>query len=65
MTKYEVDDDKKSYKIIITCKECKYYRTYKYQTWDICAYFDKPMQEDDYCSKAKRKDKYEYSNTNL
>lgn len=54
MKKYIVDLSKKDYKELITCKKCKYYR-FGYNGWDICAYFDKPMNDDDYCSKGKKK----------
>lgn len=65
MKKYIVDLSRKVYKELIECKDCKYYRD-QYCQWDVCSYFDKPMLETDYCSKAERKEKLnEFSNINI
>lgn len=54
--KYIVNIKTRKYKKLIECKDCVYYRD-AYNDWDICSYFDKPMLENDYCSKSKRKQK--------
>lgn len=59
MAKFVIDDKEKTIKQLIQCYECAYYRTIKYNCWDICELHDKPMLEDDYCSKAKRSDRDE------
>ncbi len=47
---------------LIRCKDCKYYRIYKNTDWtvELCGRFRTtmadPVKEDDYCSKAERKD---------
>ena len=47
---------------LIRCKDCKYYRIYKNADWtvELCGRFRTtmadPVKEDDYCSKAERKD---------
>jgi hypothetical protein len=51
------------YAKVIRCKDCKYYRIYKNADWtvELCGRFRTtmadPVKEDDYCSKAERKDK--------
>ena len=48
---------------LVRCKDCKYYRIYKHPDWtvELCGRFRTtmadPVKEDDYCSKAERKDK--------
>ena len=59
--RYIVDVNKKTYKELIECKKCKYYRD-AYNDWDICSLYDKPRNENDFCSRAKydeKKDKKE------
>lgn len=58
MPRYIVDLEKKIYKVLIECKNCKYYR-HAYNDWDVCELYDKSRLENDYCSKAKRKEKNE------
>ena len=47
---------------LIRCKDCKYYRIYKHPDWtvELCGRIRTtmadPVKEDDYCSKAERKD---------
>lgn len=47
---------------LVRCKDCKYYRIYKHPDWtvELCGRFRTtmadPVKEDDYCSKAERKD---------
>lgn len=55
MSKYIYDNDTKEVKELVQCKNCKYYRTYKYNCWDVCELLDKTMLEDDYCSKGIKK----------
>lgn len=64
MSKYIYDDVTKEIKELILCKYCRYYRSMKYLTWDICELSDKAMKEEDYCSKAERND-YENKKRNF
>ena len=47
---------------LVRCKDCKYYRIYKNADWtvELCGRIRTtmadPVKEDDYCSKAERKD---------
>lgn len=47
---------------LIRCKDCKYYRIYKNTDWtvELCGRIRTtmadPVKEDDYCSKAERKE---------
>lgn len=47
---------------LVRCKDCKYYRVYKHPDWtvELCGRFRTtmadPVKEDDYCSKAERKE---------
>ena len=47
---------------LVRCKNCKYYRIYKNADWtvELCGRIRTtmadPVKEDDYCSKAERKD---------
>lgn len=56
MPKYIVDTETKEYKEVILCKHCIYYRD-SYNDWDVCELYDKATLEDDYCSKAERKER--------
>lgn len=47
---------------LVRCKDCKYYRIYKHTDWtvELCGRIRTtmadPVKEDDFCSKAERKD---------
>lgn len=53
---YIVNTYDKTYKKIIHCIDCKFYRS-QYNDWDVCSLFNKAMLEEDFCSKAKEKEK--------
>ena len=56
-----MDTDKQTYKKLIICKHCVYYRE-RYNDWDVCSLYDVPRLETDFCSKAKRKENDESQN---
>lgn len=58
--RYIVDVNKKEYKKLIECKDCRYYRD-DYNDWDVCSLYDKPRNDKDFCSRAKIKEKKEKS----
>lgn len=54
---YIVNVEKRTYKKLIRCYQCVFYRSQKnYNEWDICSYFDKATLEYDYCSRGKEKE---------
>ena len=57
--KYIVNLKTKTYKKLIECKYCKYYRD-AYNDWDVCSLYDLPRLEHDFCSRAKKKDDFKY-----
>lgn len=53
---YIVNPYEKTYKKVVHCYECKYYRT-QYNDWDVCELYDTAMLEQDFCSRGKEKEK--------